>query len=114
MPTILTLFFFVFFPAPGHDGHHDGFICLSEWRSFFEWCTEHGDGEKYLVLAEKEAAKAGNTAEVIQEKFNARVETLFKQMDRDNSGELSIDEMERVFGEETHEYWEEMDGEAGV
>ncbi len=45
-----------------------------------------------------------------QEKFQARVEELFKKLDSDRSGELSVEEVERTFGEETHDYWEHMDG----
>ena len=91
--------------VPGHaDGHHDGKVCLSEWKSFFDWCTEKGEGEKFLVRAEKAAA-------AMQKRFNARVEAVFKAMDTDKSGDLSMPKMERVFGEETHEFWEDMDGE---
>ena len=44
---------------PGHaaEGHHDGMVCLSEWKTFFAWCTEHGEGEKYLAKAEEAATK---------------------------------------------------------
>ena len=91
--------------APGHaeDGHHDGKVCLSEWKAFFDWCAEHGGAEKFLVKAEKATAASQKT-------FNARVEAAFEAMDTDHSGELSLPEMERTFGEETHDYWEEMDG----
>ena len=91
-------------PGQAEEGHHDGFICLSEWKAFFEWCTEHGAGEKYLTIAEHLA----------DETFDARVDAVFKALDSDHSGELSIDEMERVFGEETHEFWVDMDGEISV
>ena len=79
-------------------------ICLSEWKSFFAWATGHGEGEMYLSKVE-DAAKA------MQEKFEERVEAVFKAMDTDKSGDLSMPKMERVFGEETHEFWEDMDGE---
>ena len=91
--------------VPGHaDGHHDGKVCLGEWKSFFDWCTEKGEGEKFLVRAEKAAA-------AMQKRFNARVEAVFKAMDTDKSGDLSMPKMERVLGEETHEFWEDIDGE---
>ena len=61
-------------------------------------------GEKYLTKAE-------DAAEAIQETFDERVEAAFYAMDTDKSGELSMPKMERVFGEETHEFWEDMDGE---
>ena len=80
-------------------------ICLSEWKSFFAWATGHGEGEMYLSKVEKALADKQN-------QFNARVEAAFKAMDIDKSGELSLPEMERIFGEETHEFWEDMDGEA--
>ena len=80
-------------------------VCLSEWKTFFDWCTEHGEGEKYLAKAEA-AAKA------MQEKFNARVVAVFKMLDSDHSGELSMSEMERTLGEETHDFWANMDGKA--
>ena len=32
-------------------------VCLSEWKTFFNWCTEHGDGEKYLAKAEEAVSK---------------------------------------------------------
>ena len=82
-------------------------ICLSEWKTFFAWCTNRGEGEKYLAKAEEAAA-------AIQERFNARVEALFKKLDSDQSGELSMEEMERMFGEETHDFWSNMDGKTGV
>ena len=96
-------------PIPGHaaEGHHDGMICLSEWKTFFAWCTEHGEGEKYLAKAEAAAA-------AMQERFNARVEAVFKKLDSDKSGELSMEEMERTFGEETHDFWANMDGKTCV
>ena len=97
---------------PGHaeEGHHDGMICLSEWRRFFDWCEEHGQGEYYLAKAEVAAAQAGKADEASRKEFNASVEAVFHAMDSDNSGELSMPEMERVFGEETHDYWVNMDG----
>ena len=49
----------------------------------------------------------------MRKKFNARVEAVFKAIDIDKSGELSLPQMERVFGEETHDFWEDMDGETG-
>ena len=94
---------------PGHasEGHHDGMVCLSEWKTFFDWCTERGEGEKYLAKAEEAAA-------AMQERFNARVEAVFKKLDADQSGELSMEEMERTFGEETHDFWSNMDGETNT
>ena len=91
--------------VPGHnkEGHHDGMVCLSEWKSFFAWASEHGEGEEHLTKAEKAVEK--------MQDFNERVEDSFKAMDADHSGELSLPEMERIFGEETHEFWEDMDGE---
>ena len=53
-------------------------------------------------------------AEAIQERFNARVESVFKTLDSDKSGELSMAEMERTFGEETHDFWANMDGKTCV
>ena len=50
----------------------------------------------------------------MQERFNARVEAVFKKLDSDKSGELSMEEMERTFGEETHDFWSNMDGERNV
>ena len=50
----------------------------------------------------------------MQERFNARVEAVFKKLDSDQSGELSMTELERTFGEETHEFWANMDGETDV
>ena len=99
--------------VPGHadDGHHDGMICLSEWKSFFAWASEHGEGEMHLAKAEEAAAKADKSEAVIQERFNARVVKVFQAMDIRHSGELSLPQMELIFGEETHEYWEDMDGE---
>ena len=82
-------------------------ICLSEWKAFFAWCTERGEGEKFLAKAEQAAA-------AMQERFNARVEAVFKKMDSYKSGELSMEEMERTFGEETHDFWSNMDGERNV
>ena len=98
-------------------------ICLSEWETFFAWCTNRGEGEKYLAKAEEAAA-------AMQERFNARVEAVFKELDSEQSGELpegvfkkldsqqdgelSMEEMERAFGEETHDFWANMDGEKGV
>ena len=90
----------------GDEGHHDGKICLGEWKAFFDWATEHGEGEMYLAKVEKAAAE-------LQKKFNARVEAVFKIIDTDHSGDLSMPKMELIFGEETHEFWEDMDGEAG-
>ena len=100
----------------GHaeEGHHDGKICIHEWKAFFAWCTEHGEGEKYLSKAEKAAAKADISDTTAREQFDARVEALFKILDSDNSGELTMKEMKRVFGEETHDFWDDMDGEAWV
>ena len=82
-------------------------ICLSEWKTFFAWCTERGEGEKYL-------AKVEGATNAVQERFNARVEAVFKKLDSDKSGELSMEEMERTFGEETHDFWSNMDGERNV
>ena len=82
-------------------------ICLSEWKAFFAWCTERGEGEKYL-------AKVEGATDAVQERFNARVEAVFKKMDSDKSGELSMEEMERTFGEETHSFWYNMDGETNT
>ena len=79
-------------------------VCLSEWKTFFNWCTERGEGEKFLAKAEEKAA-------AMLERFDARVEAVFKQLDSDQSGELSMAEMERTFGEETHDFWTNMDGE---
>ena len=59
----------------------------------------------YLAKVEKAAAE-------LQKKFNARVEAVFKIIDTDHSGDLSMPKMELIFGEETHEFWEDMDGEA--
>ena len=93
-------------------------ICLSEWKAFFAWCTEHGEGEKYLAKAEEVAAamqeRLNKAATAMQERFNARVEAAFKKLDSDKSGELSMEEIERTFGEETHDFWSNMDGEIGV
>ena len=93
-------------------------VCLSEWKTFFDWCTERGEGEKYLAKAEEAAAamqeRLNKAAAAWGEKFNARVEVVFKKLDSDQSGELSMAEMERTFGEETHDFWENMDGEAGA
>ena len=88
----------------GEDGHHDGMVCLSEWKAFFDWATEHGEGEMYLEKAEKAVAE-------MQAEFNAHVEAVFKVMDSYHSGELSMPTMRRIFGKETHEFWEDMDGE---
>ena len=82
-------------------------INLSEWNTFFAWCTNRGEGEKYLGKAEEAAA-------AMQERFNARVEAMFRKLDSDKSGELSMEEMERTFGEETHDFWANMDGETCV
>ena len=98
-------------------------VCLSEWKTFFDWCSERGEGEKYLAKAEAAAA-------AMQERFNARVEAVFKKLDSEQSGELpegvfkkldshqngelSMAEMERALGEETHDFWANMDGEKGV
>ena len=57
--------------------------------------------------------KAEKALEKMQD-FNARVEAAFKAMDIDKSGELSLPEMEQIFGDETHEFWEDMDGEASM
>ena len=51
---------------------------------------------------------------MMQRRFNARVEAVFKNLDSDHSGELSMEEMERTFGEETHDFWSNMDGERKV
>ena len=105
-------------PGNAADGHHDGKVCLSEWKSFFDWATEHGEGEMYLSKVEKALAAKGiklyMTDMVIQKQFDARVEAVFKALDADRSGELSLPEMERIFGEETHEFWEDMDGETSM
>ena len=60
--------------APGHaeEGHHDGMICLSEWKSFFDWCVANGDADMHLAQAEEAAVEL--------KKFNARVEAAFKAM----------------------------------
>ena len=91
--------------VPGHnkEGHHDGMVCLSEWKSFFAWASKHDEGEMYLAKVEKALADK-------QKEFNARVEAVFKILDTDHSRELSLPEMQRTFGEGTHQYWEEMDG----
>ena len=106
--------------APGHaeEGHHDGMICLSEWKAFFAWASEHGEGEMYLSKVEKALAAKGiklyMTDMVIQKQFDVRVEAAFKALDADRSGELCLPEMERIFGDETHEFWEDMDGETSM
>ena len=82
-------------------------VRLSEWKKCFAWCTERGEGEKYL-------AKAEAAAVAMQERFNARVEAVFKKLDSNKSGELPMEEMERTFGEETHDFWTNMDGEIGM
>ena len=87
-------------PGNAADGHHDGKVCLSEWKSFFDWCTKLGQGEKYLAKGEKAADAL--------EKFNARVEAAFKALDYDESGDLSLAKMERIFGAETHDFWVDM------
>ena len=99
--------------GPGHaeKGHHDGKVCLSEWKAFFTWASEHGEGEKHLAKAEKGAAKADKSEAVIQERFNARVVRAFKALDTNKSGELSLPQMKLIFGEQAHEYLEDMDGE---
>ena len=56
-------------------------------------------------------SKVEDAAKAMQEKFKERVEAVFKAMDTDKSGDLSMPKMERVLGEETHEFWEDMDGE---
>ena len=81
-------------------------VCLSEWKSFFEWAAEHGEGEEYL-------AKAENAA-VARQKFDAHIDSVFKILDIDHSGQLTMAEMERVFGEEAHKFWDDMDGEIRV
>ena len=93
--------------APGHadDGHHDGKICLSEWKAFFDWATEHDEGEIYLVKVEKAIAE-------MQKRFNTRLEVVFKIMDTDKSGELSLPELQQIFGQETYHFWADMDGKA--
>ena len=58
--------------------------------------------------------KAEKATAASQKTFNARVEAAFKAMDIDKSGELSLPEMEQIFGDETHEFWEDMDGEASM
>ena len=72
----------------------------------------------YLSKVEKALADKGiklyMTDMVIQKQFDARVEAVFKALDADRSGELSLPEMERIFGEETHEFWEDMDGETSM
>ena len=78
-------------------------VCLSEWKSFFAWASKHDEGEMYLAKVEKALADK-------QKEFNARVEAVFKILDTDHSRELSLPEMQRTFGEGTHQYWEEMDG----
>ena len=102
--------------APGHaeEGHHDGKICLSEWKAFFAWASEHGEGEMYLSKVEKAVVKADDSDATAREQFDARVEALFKALDSDRSGELSMPEMERVFGAETYTFWSNMDGEISV
>ena len=94
-------------PGQAEEGHNDGMVCLSEWKTFFDWCTEKGEGEKYLVKAEEVAAE-------MQAKFDGRVEAVFKALDSNRSGELAMAEMEATFGEETHDYWANIDGEACV
>ena len=79
-------------------------VCLSEWKTFFAWCTEHGEGEKYLAKAEAAAA-------AMQERFNARVEAVFKKLDSNKSGKLLMAEMEGTFYEETQDFWSNVDGE---
>ena len=68
---------------------------------------DHGEGEKFLSKAEK-------AADAMLAKFDARVEAVFEILDYDHSGELSMEKMERCFGAETHEFWEDMDGEISV
>ena len=90
-------------------------VCLSEWKTFFAWCTEHGEGEKFLAKAEAAAAAMQEKRKkAAAARFNARVEAVFKKIDPEQSGELSMAEMERAFGEETHDFWADMDGEKGV
>ena len=91
-------------PDHAEEGHHDGMISLSEWKTFFVWASERGQGEKYLAKAEK-------AADAKKERFDERVEAVFHLMDTHHSGELSLPQMERIFGEDTHEFWEDMDGE---
>ena len=65
-------------------------------------------------IAKKHSLQQPPTDTVTLNPFDARVEATFKALDVDRSGELSLPEMERIFGEETHEFWEDMDGEAGM
>ena len=90
-------------------------ICLSEWKTFFAWCSERGEGEKFLAKAEAAAAAMQERRKkAAAARFNARVEAAFKKLDSDKSGELSMEEMECTFGEETHDFWSNMDGKTCV
>ena len=68
----------------------------------------------YLSKVEKAVVKADDSDATAREQFDARVEALFKALDSDRSGELSMPEMERVFGAETYTFWSNMDGEISV
>ena len=70
--------------------------------------------ERHEVFVGRLQAKAEEKAAAMLERFDARVEAVFKQLDSDQSGELSMAEMERTFGEETHDFWTNMDGERKV
>ena len=66
------------------------------------------------AVDERQNKRAEEATAAMLERFQARVEAVFKKLDSDQSGELSMAEMERTFGEETHDFWENMDGEAGA
>ena len=65
------------------------------------------------LAKEKEAVHVRQAGRAQQAHFNARVEAVFKKLDSDQSGELSMEEMERTFGEETRDFFNSMDGEIG-
>ena len=65
------------------------------------------------LAKEKEAVHVRQAGRAQQAQFNARVEAVFKKMDSDHSRELSMAEMERTLGDETHGFWNNMDGEIG-
>ena len=66
------------------------------------------------LVKQKEAVDKRQDERAAEAKFNARVEAVFKILDAKRSGELPMAEMESTFGEETHDYWANVDGEASV
>ena len=66
------------------------------------------------LVKQKEAVDKRQEERAAQAEFNARVEAVFKALDSNRSGELAMAEMEATFGEETHDYWANIDGEACV